>query len=105
VDPAWDMGSSDKAKSKAQYSDSPTTDANATTSNALAQNYQGLSTDVDGDGKPDFIRYWNVYEVDVSGTGTPNGKLVQIITRWKDPNVGWRQIAITTFRRNPASLF
>ena len=105
VDVTWDMGTSDTASSKAQYSDLPTSDLNATTSSALAQNYQGLSSDVDGDGKPDFIRYWNVYEVDVGGTGTPNGKLVQIITRWKEPNVGWHQIAISTFRRNPASLF
>jgi hypothetical protein len=99
------MGTSDRASQPAQFSDSPTSDPNAGTSNALGPLYQGFSSDVDGDGKPDFTRYWNVYAVDPGSTGTPNGKLVQVIVRWNEPNVGWHQIAISTFKRNPASLF
>jgi len=60
---------------------------------------------VDGDGKPDFTRYWNVYAIDLTGSGTPSGKLIQVIVRWNEPNVGWHQLAMTTFKRNPANLF
>ena len=102
---SWNMGTAAVATQTAQYSDSPTRDQNATTFNALGATYQGLSSDVDGDGRPDFTRYWNVYSVDLAGTGTPSGKLVQIIVRWNEPNVGWHQIAVTTFKRNPANLF
>ena len=105
ISSAWDMGTSAKASYVAEYSDSPTTDTNATTWNALGTTYQGFSTDVDGDGTPDFTRYWNVYAVDLSGTGTPSGKLVQIIVRWNEPKVGYHQVSVTTFKRNPANLF
>jgi len=101
----WDMGDSSKASYVAEYSDSPTTDANATTWNALGSTYQGFSTDVDGDGTPDFTRYWNVFAVDLTGTGTPSGKLIQIIVRWSEPRVGYHQVAVTTFKRNPANVF
>jgi Tfp pilus assembly protein PilV len=102
---AWDMGTSTTAAQKAEYSDSPVLDANASSYNALGATYQGLSSDLDGDGTPDFYRYWNVYAIDLTGSGTPNGKLVQIIVRWNEPRVGWHQVAITTFKRNPANLF
>lgn len=101
----WDMGTSATATHKAEFSDSPTLDPNATTYNALGPSYQGLPSDVNGDGKPDFTRYWNVYAIDLTGSGTPSGKLVQIIVRWNEPNVGWHQVALTTFKRNPANLF
>jgi Tfp pilus assembly protein PilV len=101
----WDMGSSARAPVRAEYSDSPAPDQNATTYAALGATYQGLSSDVDGDGAPDFTRYWNVYAVDLTGSGTPSGKLIQVIVRWRDPAVGWRQLAVTTFKRNPANLF
>ena len=101
----WDMGTSAHTSQTAQFSDSPTRDQNAASYNALGTTYQGLSSDVDGDGKPDFTRYWNVYAVDLAGTGTPSGKLVQIIVRWNEPSTGWHQIAVTTFKRNPANLF
>ena len=45
------------------------------------------------------------YAVDATGSGTPGGKLVQIIVRWNEPQVGWHQIVVTTFKRNPANLF
>ena len=101
----WDMGTSSRSSYVAEYSDSPTSDPNASTSNALGSTYQGFSSDVDGDGTPDFTRYWNVYAVDATGSGTPTGKLIQIIVRWNEPQVGWHQVAVTTFKRNPANLF
>jgi len=101
----WDMGTAARVSQKAQYSDSPTSDSNATTYAGLGATYQGLSSDIDGDGKADFTRYWNVYAVDATGSGTPSGKLIQIIVRWNEPSVGWHQVAVTTFKRNPANLF
>lgn len=101
----WDMGTSARASQTAQYSDSPKQDPNAGTYAALGTTYQGLSSDVDGDGTADFTRYWNVYAVDATGSGTPSGKLIQIIVRWNEPQVGWHQIVVTTFKRNPANLF
>ncbi len=101
----WDMGRYAQATRKAQFSDSPTADQNATGYDSLGASYQGLSSDVNGDGKADFTRYWNVYAIDPTGSGTPNGKLIQIIVRWNEPNVGWHQVALTTFKRNPANLF
>lgn len=101
----WDMGTSAQASQTAEFSDSPIQDPNAATYAALGSTYQGLSSDVDGDGSPDFTRYWNVYAVDATGSGTPSGKLIQIIVRWNQPQVGWHQVVVTTFKRNPANLF
>ena len=111
----WDMGMAQAASYQAQYSDTWSTDTFALT-NAAANNqlclqpgstacYQGQSNDVDGDGIQDFTRYWTVFEVNFSGSGNPNGKLVQIITRWVEPAIGYRQVSETTFIRNPASVF
>jgi len=101
----WDMGTSAQATQTAEFSDSPTHDPNAGTYAALGTTYQGLPSDIDGDGTPDFTRYWNVYAVDATGSGTPSGKLVQIIVRWNEPQVGWHQVVVTTFKRNPGNLF
>ncbi len=100
----WDLGTSPTTTSKAQYSDLAN-DPNATNVGALTANYQGLSSDVNGDGVPDFIRYWNVYAIDLSNSGTPNGLLVQIIVRWKQPGFGYRQVTTTAFKSNPTSVF
>ncbi len=100
----WDLGTSSTTTSKAQYSDLPS-DPNATNVGALTANYQGLSSDVNNDGIPDFIRYWNVYAIDLSNSGTPNGLLVQIIVRWKQPGFGYRQVTTTAFKSNPTSVF
>src|SRR5215471_12061078 len=87
----WDLGTASTTSYRAQYSDLAS-DPNANNPGALATNYQGLSSDVNGDGIPDFVRYWNVYAIDLSGSGTPNGLLVQIIVRWKQPGFGYRQV-------------
>jgi len=101
----WDMGTSARSSQMAEFSDSPLPDPNAQSYAALGTSYQGVSSDVDGDGKPDFTRYWNVYALDATGSGTPSGKLIQIIVRWNEPQVGWHQVVVTTFKRNPANLF
>src|SRR5262252_7749708 len=53
----WDLGSGSTTSYRAQYSDLAS-DPNATNPGALATNYQGLSSDVNMDGVPDFVRYW-----------------------------------------------
>ena len=52
---------------------------------------------------PDLRRYWNVYDVDLLNTGNAQGKLVQIIVVWKEPNLGWRQITSSVYLSNPAA--
>src|SRR5262245_35018021 len=61
----WDLGTGGATSYRAQYSDL-VGDPNASNPGALATNYQGLSSDVNGDGIPDFIRYWNVYAIDLA---------------------------------------
>jgi len=65
--------------------------------------FSGLNPDVDRDGTVDFYRYWSVFEVNFNGTTVPDGKLVQMIVRWHDPFMGYRQIATSTFVANPAA--
>jgi type II secretory pathway pseudopilin PulG len=106
-DPAirsWTLGSAGTTPYILQYSDL-TPDPNATNPGAQGPSYQGLSTDVDKNGVVDFIRYWNVYNVDIGTTGTPQGKLIQIIVRWKQPGVGYKQVATAAYKRNPANVF
>ena len=97
----WDMGSSATASFVADYSDK-TPDSNASSAGALGAAYPGLSGDIDGDGVPEFTRYWNVSTVDLMSSGVPNGKLVQIIVRWYEPGTGYKQLNASTFKPNPA---
>lgn len=101
----WEMGHAAAATQQAQYSD-VTPDSNATNPGALGVSdggFQGLASDINGDAKPDFTRYWNVYAMDLNNTGTPNGKLVQIIVRWREPSTGYHQVTTSAFKVNPAS--
>jgi hypothetical protein len=102
----WDMGRGTLSSYQADYSEKAS-DSNAALSSALTLGgaYPGLSGDVDGDGKLEFIRYWSVTAVDISSTGTANGKLVQIIVRWFEPGVGYRQVTSSSFKLNPAYAF
>lgn len=82
-------------------------DPSAATSNALgttggAATYEGVSPDVDGDGKPDFARYWNVYAVDADSNGTTEGKFVLVTVRWHEPVLGYRSVQTTAFLPNSA---
>lgn len=106
-DPAilsWNLGSAITTPYILEYSDlNP--DPNATNAGAQGPSYQGLSTDVDKDGGADFFRYWNVYNVDIGTTGIPQGKLIQIIVRWKQPGAGYHQVTTAVYKRNPAHVF
>jgi prepilin-type N-terminal cleavage/methylation domain-containing protein len=72
-----------------QYSE-VSADPNATVGNALTTGtapYTGIVADT-----TKFSRYWNVYNYN-------GGKLVQIVVRWKEPTLGYRQVAISTFKQ------
>ena len=101
---SWDLGTGAATSYQAQYSDLAG-DPNARNPGVLSSNYQGLSSDVNKDGTPDFFRYWNVYAIDLANSGTPNGVFIQIIVRWKQPGFGYRQITTSAFKRNPANVF
>jgi hypothetical protein len=96
VQPGWDLGRAEAPSPAPQFDDAD-----------LGTTYQGLPVDTDGDSKPEFTRYWNVYGVDLggAGSGTPSGKLVQIIVRWKEPGLGYRQVTSMSFKPNPAFIF
>jgi Tfp pilus assembly protein PilV len=100
----WNLGTRSATSYRAQYSDLAN-DTNASNPGALGTNFQGLSSDVNGDGIPDFFRYWNVYAIDLANSGTPNGLFIQIIVRWKQPGFGYRQVTASKFKRNPTSVF
>jgi type IV pilus modification protein PilV len=108
TDPAitsrWDLGraATIPSTSAPQFGEVPG-DTNATNPGALGTNYTGLSGDVTGTGVYDFNRYWTVYGLDLNSTGTPQGKLVQIVVRWKEPRLGERQITLSTYKPNPAA--
>ena len=65
--------------------------------------YTGLSGDVDGDGVLDYQRYWNVWTTSFDGS-TTTGKFIQVIVRWKEPVLGYRQISVSTFKEIPNQL-
>jgi type IV pilus modification protein PilV len=106
----WDMGRGTTASYTADYAEQAA-DANATSQGQLTTaNYTGLlAANADHDyadpttAALGIKRYWNVFTVDVTGGGTAQGKLVQIIVRWKEPGLGMRQITGSTFRPNPAA--
>jgi hypothetical protein len=100
----WEMGGEEASAYDAQYGEM-SGDSNAGTSGALDASYQGLSADFDGDGTQDLYRYWNVFEVDLANSGTPDGKFVQLIVRWRMGTGSFRQITGSTFKRNPGKVF
>ena len=108
----WDLFRADAVPSTAkhQFGEAPTSvdPSNALTPSALAlgaTTYKGLSGDVLRDGSYQFRRYWTVYNVDFSALGTPQGKLVQIVVRWKEPGLGWRQVKMSSYIPNPSAGF
>jgi type IV pilus assembly protein PilV len=68
----------------------------------LAANYLGITSPVDTSlpaaEQVIFQRYWNVFLIDLNGSGTPQGKLVQIVVRWKEPNFGYRQVTTSFYK-------
>jgi type IV pilus modification protein PilV len=116
VDNEWDMGRgagathTDGTPYTADFSDG-TTNANKTsalsaafcTPNPPGCPYIGLSGDVNGTGVLEYQRYWNVWATSFDGT-TTTGKFIQVIVRWKEPMLGYRQIAASTFKEIPNQL-
>ena len=94
VTPKWDMGKTLAGSYTPQFNDSN-----------LGGTWQGLDADVDRDGVTEFFRYWNVFDINPSGLAPEDGKLVQVIVRWKEPNFGFRQVTSSTFRLNSAAAF
>jgi prepilin-type N-terminal cleavage/methylation domain-containing protein len=82
--------------------------AGAAAVNQLAANYTGVLSPVDTSlptaEQTVFQRYWNVFLIDLSGSGTAQGKLVQVVVRWKEPNFGYRQVN-TSFYKLDSSGF
>jgi len=116
VDNEWDMGRginathTDGSAYTADFSEGTT---NASKTSALTASfctpnppgcpYIGLSGDVDDDGVLDYTRYWNVWTTSFDGT-TNTGKFIQVIVRWKEPGLGFRQTAVSTFKEIPNQL-
>jgi prepilin-type N-terminal cleavage/methylation domain-containing protein len=76
--------------------------------NQLASNYSGILSPVDASlpagEQVVFQRYWNVFNLDLSGTGSPQGKLIQIIVRWKEANLGYRQVNASFYKYDPSQF-
>lgn len=89
------------------YSDGPSA-GYVTVPNALGTTYEGVVSPVDislaAGEQTVFTRYWNVYSIDLSGVGTPQGKLVQILVRWKEPNFGYRSVTHSFFKYDPSEF-
>lgn len=97
----WNMGGSARASYVAEFGDTAQ-DPNATVGAALGPTFRGLSTDTDRDGRADYIRYWNVFEISSPGSSLPEGKLVQIIVRWNSSGPEHKQVTNLVFKRNPS---
>lgn len=76
--------------------------------NQLAANYGGVLSPVDvslpAGEQTIFQRYWNVFLIDLNGSGTPQGKLVQVVVRWKEPKFGYRQVNTSFYKYDPSGF-
>ena len=89
------------------YSDANPATTWETVGNALGANYQGVSSPVDlslpAGEQVIFTRYWNVFNVNLGAPGSVvQGKLVQVVVRWKEPNFGWRSVTESFFKYDPS---
>jgi prepilin-type N-terminal cleavage/methylation domain-containing protein len=82
--------------------------AGAAQVNQLAANYEGVLSPVDtslpAGEQTIYQRYWNVFNVDLTGSGTAQGKLVQVMVRWKEPKFGYRQVTTSVFKYDPSGF-
>ena len=82
--------------------------AGAAAVNQLAANYEGVLSPVDTSlptaEQTVFQRYWNVFLIDLNGSGAAQGKLVQVIVRWKEPNFGYRQVNTSFYKYDPTGF-
>ena len=77
----------------------------ALTGQLTSANYGGVLSPVDlslpAGEQTIFQRYWNVFLIDMKGLGSADGKLVQVVVRWKEPNFGYRQVNTTFYKLDP----
>ena len=82
--------------------------AGAAAVNQLAANYEGVLSPVDTSlptaEQTVFQRYWNVFLIDLNGSGAAQGTLVQVIVRWKEPNFGYRQVNTSFYKYDPTGF-
>jgi prepilin-type N-terminal cleavage/methylation domain-containing protein len=82
--------------------------AGAAAVNQLNANYSGVLSPVDttlpSGEQTIFQRYWNVFLVDLNGSGQAQGKLVQVMVRWKEPNFGYRQVNTSFYKYDPSGF-
>ncbi len=100
----WETGRGASPAVQFDYTDSNDS-TGASQINKLASSYQGVLSPVDttlpAGEQTIFSRYWNVFAIDPTGSGNQAGKLVQVVTRWKEPNLGWRQVTTSFFKYDP----
>ena len=74
----------------------------------LSTNYEGVLTPIDPSlpaaEQKIFSRYWNVFNIDLIASGTAQGKLVQVMVRWKEPNLGYRQVIQSFYKYDPSKF-
>jgi len=82
--------------------------AGAAAVSQLAANYEGVLSPVDTSlptaEQTVFQRYWNVFLIDLNGSGAAQGTLVQVIVRWKEPNFGYRQVNTSFYKYDPTGF-
>jgi type IV pilus modification protein PilV len=82
--------------------------AGAAAVSQLAANYEGVLSPVDTSlptaEQTVFQRYWNVFLIDLNGSGSAQGKLVQVVVRWKEPNFGYRQVNTSFYKYDPTGF-
>jgi hypothetical protein len=74
----------------------------------LNANYAGVLSPVDttlpAGEQIIFQRYCNVFLIDLNGSGQAQGKLVQVVVRWKEPNFGYRQVNTSFYKYDPSGF-
>jgi prepilin-type N-terminal cleavage/methylation domain-containing protein len=117
----WDLQHSTALKSNVDGS-SVTFDftdgaAGAAQVNQLAASYSGVLSPVDNTlaagEQTIFQRYWNVFLIDLNGSGQAQGKLVQVVVRWKEATAGdpqnlrdsgYRQVSTSFYKYDPTGF-
>lgn len=105
----WNTGRGASPAVQFDYTDGNDT-TGATHVNQLAINYEGVLSPVNPSlplsEQTIFSRYWNVFPVDLKGTGAAQGKLVQVVVRWKEPGATtyYRQVTSSFFKYDPSEF-
>jgi prepilin-type N-terminal cleavage/methylation domain-containing protein len=103
----WDAGRAISPAVQFDYTDG-TDSSGAQRVSQLAASYEGVLSPTDptlpAAEQVIFSRYWNVFNVDLNGSGTAQGKLVQVVVRWKEGNVGYRQVTTSFYKYDPAGF-